>query len=180
MQRHWHDNPMYRFAARSDLCDDPAIRRNVAALADYGWSFDLQVFAPQMMSAARLVEACPEVTFVLQHAGMLEDLSSNGRVLWRTGMQQLAARPNVVSKLSGLGTFLHRNDAAHISDVVAQTVAMFGADRCLFGSNFPIERLWTRYRDLLDAYQAATAQLTPTEREQIFSRTATRVYRLGT
>jgi len=180
MQLHWHDNPMYRFAARSDLCDDPAIRRNVAALADYGWSFDLQVFAPQMMSAARLVEACPEVTFVLQHAGMLEDLSSNGRVLWRTGMQQLAARPNVVSKLSGLGTFLHRNDAAHISDVVAQTVAVFGADRCLFGSNFPIEKLWTRYRDLLDAYQAATAQLTPTEREQIFSRTATRVYRLGT
>ena len=75
MQLHWHENPLYRFAARADLCADPTIRRNVARLADYGWSFDLQVFAPQMAGAADLAEACPDVTFVLQHAGMLEDLS---------------------------------------------------------------------------------------------------------
>jgi predicted TIM-barrel fold metal-dependent hydrolase len=179
MQLHWHDNPMYRFAARPDLCDDPAIRRNVAALADYGWSFDLQVFAPQMASAARLAQACPKVTFVLQHAGMLEDLSPPGRAAWSAGMQGLAACPNVVAKLSGLGTFLHRNDAAHIADVVRKTLALFGADRCLFGSNFPIEKLWTRYPDLIDAYQAATAELSPTEREHVFSRTAARVYRLA-
>ena len=52
MQLHWHENPLYRFAARSDLCADPVIRRNVGRLADYGWSFDLQVFAPQMAEAA--------------------------------------------------------------------------------------------------------------------------------
>jgi len=178
MQLHWHDNASYCFAARPDLCDDPAIRRNVEALADYGWSFDLQVFAPQMASAARLAEACPHITFILQHAGMLEDLSSQGRALWRVGMERLAARPNVVSKLSGLGTFLHRNDSAHISDMVRQTVAMFGAERCLFGSNFPIEKLWTRYRDLIDAYQEATLEFTPAQREHIFCGAATRVYRL--
>ena len=71
MQLHWHENPLYRFAARPDLCADPVIRRNVGRLADYGWSFDLQVFAPQMADAAGLAEACPEVTFILQHAGML-------------------------------------------------------------------------------------------------------------
>ena len=60
MQLHWHENPLYRFAARADLCADPTIRRNVARLADYGWSFDLQVFAPQMPDAAGLAEACPK------------------------------------------------------------------------------------------------------------------------
>ena len=90
MQLHWHENPLYRFAARADLCADPAIRRNVARLADYGWSFDLQVFAPQMPDAAGLAEACPDVTFVLQHAGMLEDLSPAGRAAWRAGMARLA------------------------------------------------------------------------------------------
>jgi predicted TIM-barrel fold metal-dependent hydrolase len=75
MQLHWHENPLYRFAARPDLCADAKIRRNIARLADYGWSFDLQVFAPQMTDAAGLAEACPKVTFVLQHAGMWEDLS---------------------------------------------------------------------------------------------------------
>ena len=58
MQLHWHENPLYRFAARPDLCTDPVIQRNVGRLADYGWSFDLQVFAPQMAGAAMLAESC--------------------------------------------------------------------------------------------------------------------------
>src|SRR5258708_26232885 len=120
MEVHWHDNPLYRFAGRADLCADPTIRRNVARLADYGWSFDLQVFAPQMPGAARLAAACPDVTFVLQHAGMLEDAS--GLNLWRQGMARLAAQPNVVTKLSGLGTFIHRNDARHIAGIVGAAV----------------------------------------------------------
>jgi predicted TIM-barrel fold metal-dependent hydrolase len=177
MQLHWHDNPLYRFAARPDLCDDPVIRRNVARLADFGYSFDLQVFASQMAGAARLAKACPQVTFILQHAGMLEDLSPQGRAAWREGMRRLADCPNVVCKLSGLGTFIHRNDSAHVADVVAETVAIFGAERCLFGSNFPIEKLWTGYRELIDAF-AAAAPLGAEQRDAILRTTATRVYRL--
>ncbi|AUC95110.1 amidohydrolase [Bradyrhizobium sp. SK17] len=179
MQLHWHENPLYRFAARPDLCADPVIRRNVGHLVDYGWSFDLQVFASQMADAAGLAEACPDVTFVLQHAGMLEDLSPQGRAAWRAGMARLAQCPNVVSKLSGLGTFIHRNDPAHIAGIVTDTVAIFGADRCLFGSNFPIEKLWTSYRNLIDAFKAAVGPLSPAQRDAIFSTTAERVYRLG-
>ena len=65
-----------------------------------------------------------------------------------------------MTKLSGLGTFLHRNDPAHIAEVVRDTVAIFGAERCLFGSNFPIEKLWTSYPALVDAYRAAVAAAT--------------------
>jgi predicted TIM-barrel fold metal-dependent hydrolase len=178
MQLHWHDNPLYRFAARPDICDDPVIRRNVARLADYGYSFDLQVFAPQMAGAAGLAKACPQATFILQHAGMLEDPSPQGRAAWREGMQRLADCPNVVSKLSGLGTFIHRNDSAHIAGIVAETVAIFGAQRCLFGSNFPIEKLWTGYRELVDAFRAAAAPLGAEQRDAILRTTAIRVYRL--
>ena len=178
MQLHWHDNPLYRFAARPDLCADPVIRRNIARLADYGWSFDLQVFASQMAEAAKLAEACPEVTFILQHAGMLEDVSSEGRAAWRVGMTGLAACPNVVSKLSGLGTFIRRNDPRHVTTVLIEAVAIFGAERCLFGSNFPIEKLWTSYRELVDAFRAAAAPLREDQRDAIFRTTAMRVYRL--
>jgi predicted TIM-barrel fold metal-dependent hydrolase len=131
-----------------------------------------------MESAARLARACPHVTFVLQHAGMLEDLSAPGREAWREGMRRLAAEPNVVSKLSGLGTFIHRNDESHIADVVAQTVGLFGAQRCLFGSNFPIEKLWARYADLIGAYRKAVAGLPADQGEAILAGTARRVYRL--
>ena len=168
--------PLHRHGGK--LLSDPTIRRNVGRLADYGWTFDLQVFAPQMASAARLAQACPNVIFVLQHAGMREDEGSEGRVRWRDGMTRLAALPNVAAKLSGLGTFLHRNDEGHIARIVADTVALFGADRCLFGSNFPIEKLWTRYPLLVEAYRNAVKALAAADAEAIFAGTARRVYRM--
>lgn len=177
-QFHWHENPQYRFAAHPDLARDPKVQRNIERLANYAFSFDLQVFTPQMAGAAELAKRCPRVTFVLQHAGMLEDASPAGRDAWREGMGLLANCPNVVSKLSGFGTFLHRNDTAHIAWLVSETIALFGPDRCLWGSNFPIEKLWTSYGALIDAHIAATASLDERARRAVFHDTACRVYRL--
>ena len=174
-QFHWHENPLYRFAAHPDLCRDEAVRENMKLLADFGFSFDLQVFADQMPGAVGLAKACPEVTFVLQHAGMLEDRRKPNRAKWLAGMQALAECPNVVCKLSGLGTFLHKNDAAHIADQVSVALNLFGADRCLFGSNYPIEKLWTSYHALLSAHVKAVPKQ---HRKAVFSETAARVYRL--
>ena len=178
MQLHWHENETYRFARAPDLALDPVLQRNVARLADHGLAFELQVFAGQMAGAAELAAACPEVGFVLQHAGMPEDLSAEGRAEWHAGMELLAARPNVFSKLSAFGTFIHRNDPEHIARIFRETVEIFGAERCLFGSNFPIEKLWTSYRALLDALLSASAALGDDARAAIFERTAARVYRL--
>jgi predicted TIM-barrel fold metal-dependent hydrolase len=179
MQLHWHENPMYRFASRPDLAADPTIRRNIGCLADYGWSFDLQVFARQMADAADLAESCPKVTLVLQHAGMLENLTAGGRSEWRAGMVRLAACPNVVCKLSGLGTFIHRNDPAHIAEVMREAVEIFGAGRCLFGSNFPIEKLWTSYGALIAAYYEAARAFSEAEQRALLHDTAMRVYRIA-
>ena len=131
-----------------------------------------------MTGAAELAAACPTVTFILQHAGMLEDLSDRGRERWHAAMALLARQPNVVSKLSGFGTFLHANDAGHIERLISDTVALFGAERCLFGSNFPIEKLWTHYGSLVDAHVAGSAALGDAVQAQLFLDTAARVYRL--
>jgi predicted TIM-barrel fold metal-dependent hydrolase len=178
MQLHWHENPLYRFAKEPDLCRDAMLRKNVARLADHGWSFDLQVFSGQMTGAAELADACPGVTFVLQHAGMLDDLSPAGTNAWREGMVLLSKRPNVFSKLSGLGTFLRRNDPLHIAFVARETLKLFGADRCLFGSNFPIEKLWTSYAELAAAHRSAIAHLSPADQAAITGGTARRAYKL--
>ncbi|MCW5693668.1 MAG: amidohydrolase family protein [Pseudolabrys sp.] len=176
MQLHWHENALYRFAPNPDLARDPLVQRNTARLSDYGFSFDLQVFASQMAGAAELAKSCPNVTFVLQHAGMLEDLTPDGIAAWRDGMKLLAACPNIVSKLSGLGTFIRRNDAAHVAFIAGETLALFGAERCLFGSNFPIEKLWTSYAALVEAHRAAVPAA---DHDHVFNKTARRVYRLG-
>jgi predicted TIM-barrel fold metal-dependent hydrolase len=177
-QFHYHDNPLYRFAARPDLCDDPLVQKNCARLADYGLTFDLQVFALQMEGAARLAAACTNTTFVLQHAGMLEDLTSAGRAAWGRGMDLLAACPNVNVKLSGFGTFVRRVDPELIAWLWRETLARFGAARCLWGSNFPIEKLWTDYPALLAAHKAAAEPLTAAESAAVFHDNACRVYRL--
>ena len=177
-QLHWHANELYRFAPRPDLAEDPKFRRNLALVAERGWLFELQVFASQMECGAKLARDMPGVTFVLEHAGMLEDTSDAGRRLWRDGMQRLAAEPNVHVKLSGLGTFLRRNDPAHVADIVSQTVEIFGPERCVWGSNFPVEKLWTDYASIVAALRAAITPLEPAAQRQILSQTATRLYRL--
>jgi predicted TIM-barrel fold metal-dependent hydrolase len=177
-QFHWHGNPLYRFASGPDLCRDANVQRNIAHLADYGWSFDLQVFAAQMQGAAELTRACPKVTFVLQHSGMPEDMSPEGYAHWKSELQTLAREPNVVSKLSAYGTFIHRNDTGHITRILADTIAIFGPGRCLFGSNFPIEKLWTDYGALIGAFQVAAAGLDDAARQSVFHDTAVRVYKL--
>ncbi len=178
LQLHWHENPQYRYAPVPDRMNDPNFRRNLARVADYGWLFELQVFAGQMADAARLAADFPEIPFVLIHAGMLtaDDPATVGE--WREGMRRLAEQPNVNVKLSGLGTFLHRVDPAFISFVVGETVGLFGADRCVFGSNFPIEKLWTDFPALWAAHQQALAPFSPAERDAILRGTATRLYRL--
>jgi len=179
MQMQWHENPQYRFAAGPDLARDPTLQKNVAQLADYGWTFDLQVFAAQMEGAAELAASAPKVTFILQHAGMLEDLSADGVARWLQGMRLLASQPNIVSKLSALGTFIHKNDPDHIAAVVRETIDVFGPTRCLFGSNFPVEKLWTGYSDLIAAYRKAIEPLGEDVARAAFRDTAARVYRLN-
>jgi predicted TIM-barrel fold metal-dependent hydrolase len=109
---------------------------------------------------------------------MPEDLTPPGRVAWRDGMRRLADRPNVVSKLSGLGTFVDRNDPKHVADIVAETAALFGPNRCLFGSNFPIEKLWTSYGDLVAAFREAVGRFPESAQRAMLAGTAATVYRL--
>jgi predicted TIM-barrel fold metal-dependent hydrolase len=178
MQLHWHENGMYRFASRPDLMNEALFRDNIRRLAEHGWSFDLQVFTSQMADAARLAADNRDIVFVLQHAGMLEDTSPAGRDAWREGMKRLASQENIVSKLSGLGTFIHRNDPAHVAEIVHETVDRFGPDRCLFGSNFPIEKLWTTYADLVAAYRGAVSSYDEDTQRKLLAGTAARVYRV--
>src|SRR5690606_37183953 len=73
MQLHWHDVPEFRFAPAREQVLDPAVRRNVARLKDYGYAFDVQLFPTQMRSGAELVAENPEPNFILTHRGMLTD-----------------------------------------------------------------------------------------------------------
>jgi predicted TIM-barrel fold metal-dependent hydrolase len=179
LQLHWHEREEFRFASAPDRMKDPVFRRNVAALEELDWVFELQVFPSQMADAAELVATVPDVTFVLVHAGMLTSRAEDEVREWRAGMARLAELPNLVVKLTGQGTFLRRIDPEFISFVATETLGWFGPDRAMFGTNFPVEKLWTEMPPLVAAWQDALAGLPPEDRAAIFAGTARRVYGLS-
>jgi predicted TIM-barrel fold metal-dependent hydrolase len=175
-QLHWHQNPQYRFAPSPDVMNHGDWRRGLAEVRDRNLMFELQVFASQMRDAARLVQDFEDVQFVLLHAGMLEDRSEIGWELWRTGMRKLARCPNVMVKLSGLGTFERACSVELWRPVIEETVDMFGPQRCMFGSNFPIESLWTSYDRLVATVRECLAEYSESERRAILHDTAACAY----
>jgi predicted TIM-barrel fold metal-dependent hydrolase len=93
-------------------------------------------------------------------------------------MTALAQCPNVNVKLSGLGTFMHACRDDVVGPIVRETIAMFGADRCFYGSNFPIEKLWTDYGTLYRTFRNAIAHLGDAEQAAVLHDTAARLYRI--
>ncbi len=178
LQLHWHSAERFRFASAPDTMNDPVFRENLAVLADFGWLFELQVFPGQMADAAALVAQFPNTTFVLVHAGMLESSEAIHVDPWRAGLRLLAEHANVVVKLSGQATFVHRVDEPLIRLVTATTLELFGSERCMFGSNFPIESIWTDLPTLLSTWLGVLADLDLDARRDVLGATARRVYSL--
>ncbi|NBE95945.1 amidohydrolase [Nonomuraea sp. KC401] len=178
LQLHWHERPEFRFATAPDRMKDPVFRRNLAAVADLGWLFELQVFPAQLADAAALVADFPGMTFVLVHAGMPVDFAPPAAAEWTRGLTLLAEHPNVVVKLTGQGTFVHRVDRPLIKRVATTCLDLFGSGRCMWGSNFPVEKLWTDLPTLLSTWQDVLAGRSAGEIGDVFSATATRVYGL--
>jgi predicted TIM-barrel fold metal-dependent hydrolase len=176
IQLHWHPDPGRSYAASPDRLLDPTFARNVAELGALGLLFELQLFPPQIADAATLIARTPQTTFVLVHAGMLESGAPEHVSPWRAGLERLAALPNVVVKLSGQGTFVQRVDEPLIGLVAETVLELFGPRRCMFGSNFPIESLWTDYAALLGAWRRCLAALDAASRRDVLSGTARRVY----
>lgn len=177
-QLHWHANPLYRFAERPDLMADPAWQAGLRQLTTRGLHFELQVFPDQYADALAMIDRHPGQRFVLLHAGMPEDRSLEGRARWVGGLKRFAERPNVVTKLSALSTFARRLIREEWADIVRTAVDVFGPDRAMFGSNFPIERLWTDYATLIAAMRSALEPYTPAEQGAIWHDNAVRWYQL--
>jgi L-fuconolactonase len=161
-------------------CLRPAFIDGVRAVGARGWSFDLCVRHAQLPACTALVRACPETTFVLDHAGKPY---VRGSVLepWQENIAALARLPNVVCKLSGLVT--EADPATWTSAVlrpyVEHLLSCFGPGRLLFGSDWPVVNLAADYGRWLDTALDFLAPLSQNERGAIMSENARRIYRFA-
>jgi len=174
----WHPDPSKTYVNRPDLIRTKAWRGGFSLLQRFGLSFDLQLYPAQMADAAGLAHDYPDILIILDHAGMPVDRDEDGIRLWQRGMRELAAAPNVVVKISGLGTVDWNWTVKSIRPFVLETIEAFGVPRCMFASNFPVDKLYSDFDTLYAAFREITKHLSVDERQMLFHDNAARYYRL--
>jgi predicted TIM-barrel fold metal-dependent hydrolase len=157
---------------------DPRWRAGFARLARHGLSFDLQTPWWHLREGADLARAFPDTLIVLNHTGLPADRSAEGLRGWRAGMTALAAEPNVAVKISGLGVPGRPWTADAHREVVLRTLDLFGVDRAMFASNFPVDGLVARFDTIFDGFRAIVRDLPARDQRKLFRDNAVRLYRL--
>jgi predicted TIM-barrel fold metal-dependent hydrolase len=157
---------------------DPRWRAGFACLASHSLSFDLQTPWWHLGEAAELARAFPATPIVLNHTGLPADRSPEGLRAWRDAMATLAAEPNVAVKISGLGVPGRPWTVAANREVVLRTIDLFGVERAMFASNFPVDGLVASFDTIYRGFTAIVADLSRADRRRLFHDNAARFYRL--
>ena len=160
------------------LLTDPRWRTGLQALADRDLSFDLQMIPPQMPRVLPVFESLPELRVALCHCGSPWDQSSAGLAAWRAGLKAFAQLPHSVCKISGLGMFRPDWTVEDLKPVVHTVIEVFSPQRVMFGSNFPVDKLYRDYESYWSAYFELLAGYSDSERSAMLSGTARTFYRL--
>lgn len=162
----------------ASLLHNPSWRKGLGQLAEAQLCFDLQLIPEQLPALVTLLRDLPDLKVALCHCGSPWDRSEQGMELWRTGMRELSQLPNVYCKLSGLGMYDHHWSVESIRPIVLETIDLFGPARCMFGSNFPVDKLYSSYNAIWWAFSQITQGFSAAERQRLFAETAQEYYRI--
>lgn len=155
------------------LLDDPRFVAGLREAGARGLSFDLQLIPELYEAMARVLEAAPDTSVALCHAGSPHDRTAEGIRAWTRDLRRLSDLRHVTCKLSGLGMFDHDWTVDAIRPLIETCLDQFGPDRCMFGSNFPVDSLSSDYATLLSAYEGIVPDAM---KPAVFGGTARAVY----
>ena len=157
------------------LLDDPRFLVGLQEAGRRGLSFDLQLIPELLEKTAGVLAQAPDTRVALCHAGSPHDRSPAGLNDWAQRLCALSELPHVSCKLSGLGMFDHNWTPESIRPIVETCLEQFGPERVMFGSNFPVDKLYGDYASLMQVYH----DLVPAEvHSAVFRETAARFYDL--
>ena len=197
----WHESPdvpNHRTEPPPDMYLDSAFRKGFRHLAPRGLSFEGWCYHPQIPALTDLARAFPDTTIVLDHfggplgVGPFADKADEVFEVWRRSIGPLAECPNVFAKLGGIamevnGFGWHEREDPPTSETLMEatrryyehTIELFGIERCMFESNFPVEKVSCSYHVVWNSFKRLTASFSGDERARLFHDTAAEVYRIG-
>ena len=174
----YHRDPVKTFIDQPHLMSEARWQNGYGLLKRYDLSFDLQLYYTQMGEALALAKKFPDTPMVLNHTGMPVDRAPEEIAAWKASMKSLASAPNVFCKISGLGMGDWNWTTDSIKPLVLDAIDAFGTKRCMFASNFPVDKLFSTYDDVFNAFKTITRNFSDDERRALFHDNAERVYRL--
>jgi predicted TIM-barrel fold metal-dependent hydrolase len=159
-----------------DYLVDPAFARGCRALAKYGLVLGFEATWEDMGKAARLAQSVPDTVFMIDHTGWPRSRTDEYFEQWRTGMRALAEADNAWCKVSGLGMNDNAWTVASLRPWVLEAVEIFGVERCVLGTNWPVDKLYSSYDALIEAYAEILSGFSPDEQTALFCANAERVF----
>lgn len=158
--------------------DDPATLRGFALLEEMGLIASMNVTWEHMARVRSIAERHPELQLVIDHTGSPRGRTREYVADWRRGMATAAGAGNVWCKLSGLGMTDHEWSTDSIRPFIEYCIETFGVERCFFGTNWPVDSLFSSYETVVAAYAEITAGLSEGERTALHAGNAERLYRI--
>lgn len=171
-----------RTRAHPDDIDSPAFKAALQALEKRGLSYELNASPGKLLSGLATARAHPGVQVILGHAGFPIQRDDAYLTWWKREISALAEAPNVACKVSGLGMVDHAWSLDSIRRWVMHCIESFGVDRTMFGTNWPVDILYSTYMEQVDAYRIIIAQagLSHADQEKLLFRNAERFYCMRT
>jgi predicted TIM-barrel fold metal-dependent hydrolase len=174
----WDERPRWRFIDRPDVMLTVEFKRGLAELTRREMVFDVLVVPGQLSQLAGLARANPDQLVVLDHLGTPWFETPADETAWTAGMRECARCPNVVVKLSGLWPLDRKWRPERIAGPVRLVVDLFGPERCMWASNYPVEKLMCPVLDQIRHLETVLDDFADDDKDMIFRRTAARVYRI--
>jgi len=141
-------------------------------------SFDIQIYKHQMVDAVNLANKYNDVLFILNHTGEPCYQSNEYIQSWEENMKKLAKCENFVAKISGLGMFDPQWTIDSTRIFVEKTIQIFGIERCMFASNFPVDKIFNSFDTYWNSFKEITKNYSENDRQLLFSSNAEKYYRI--
>jgi predicted TIM-barrel fold metal-dependent hydrolase len=175
----WHPTqPAKCFAPRPGIADEEDFRRGVALLARHDQILELMLYPYQAEEVARLARDFPDQMIIVNHCGSPIDRDHEGMARWKASLKRLGSAPNVQIKISALTAYDPSPAPQSLRDVALHCIECFGIGRSMFGSDFPVGRLWTSFDAIFDSFKAIVHDFSDAEQSALFHDNAQRAYRI--
>lgn len=161
------------------FCLQKSFVKGIQLLGELGLSFDLCMRSTELLDAVKLVDACPNTRFILDHCGN-EDVKKKDHTRWAKDIAELAKRKNVVGKVSGIvAAAPPKWTPEDLAPVVNHTLEVFGPDRVMFAGDWPVCTLAASYRQWVDALRTIVKDRKADEQKKLFHDNASKFYKLA-